>query len=794
MAPSQVPHQFPWRDAHSFFLLSPLMGFLSRAWSRLRGPGPPKPWLVEAVMSADQGEAGPEGEMKAALATYYPPWGGHPRGEPGDSGTAMEDGQSSWGTCPDLKANSSLPEAWGLSDKNDDEQGGKEAASIPMLLFGGQSAPWSPSLPRTLPDAPGEKGSEDAGVAEDKAIMFFTVPPSHWECCPGLEGEGGEAVNQVPRTPASPSSPGSRPRAWVYCSGEEEAQAKEEERTEKKETRKTSTSPSPVGSHPGVWECYSGQGPEEAHGGADPEPHASVLGPRPLHGTWQHQPNKIPVEDEEEEGEDSVSVEAEGPSATTSTSAFIKAWVCLPGEDTEDSEEDSDWGTAGEEGEAEGPSAIPPTSAFLRSWVHRPGEDSEEDSDDSGTAGEEGEAEGPFAIPPTSAFLRAWVHQPGEDSEEDSDDSGTAGEEGEAEGPFSFPPTSAFLRSWVHRPGEDSEEDSDDSGTAGEEGEAEGPFAIPPTSAFLRAWVHQPGEDSEEDSDDSGTAGEEGEAEGPFSFPPTSAFLRSWVHRPGEDSEEDSDDSGTAGEEGEAEGPSAIPPTNAFLRAWVHRPGEDSEEEEEDSDDWGTAGSGASSSLWAQSAFRGWTYPPGKETEGGDAAEEWGEAEPFRVAIYLPGEKPPLPWALPRLPLRLQRRLKSAETPTQHLDPETPQKARKVRFSEKVSIHFLVVWAGPAQAARRGPWEQFARDRSRFARRIAQAQEKLGPCLTPAARARAWARLGNPPPASLAAPAATTQTLPASSVQAMPLSHAVAAPSPLYVSVSPCLDLSGRRG
>lgn len=145
--------------------------------------------------------------------------------------------------------------------------------------------------------------------------------------------------------------------------------------------------------------------------------------------------------------------------------------------------------------------------------------------------------------------------------------------------------------------------------------------------------------------------------------------------------------------------------------------------------------------------------------------------------LYLVLSPPHHPW-LPRLSICLQ-----------------------VHFSDKVTVHLLVVWAGPAQAARKGPWEQLARDRSRFARRISRAQEELGPCLTPAARARAWARLSNPP-SSLGPILTPTHTLSCSSIspgspeQARPLSQAVAIPSPCPPgeAASSGLGLSGRRG
>uniref|UniRef100_A0A8C8YD91 Protein phosphatase 1 regulatory subunit 15A n=1 Tax=Prolemur simus TaxID=1328070 RepID=A0A8C8YD91_PROSS len=614
MAPGQAPHQaIPWRDAHPISLLYPLLGFFSRAWSLVRGPGPAKPWMVAAVTEADQGEA------KARLAGHHVPWVRHAQGEARDSGAPETNRETA-----NLKTSSSLLEAWGLSDG--DVYYEEEGTSVPkeqgLEFTDSKPAPLSLSLPiRALQGSdkkPGEEKSEEEGAAEDEGVTKFSYPLSHRVRCVAVHGEGdGEGVNNgAPRT--SRLSPGPKPSTWVYCPREEEDQATEEERRESKEAEKTSVSPSPAGSNPKAWEFCSGKKSgdkdevalEEAteQGDTEPEPHSSVPAQRLLLRSWENQPSKC-IEEDDEEDEDGALGAAE-----------------------------KDRG---------------------------------------------GEAEASPSIPSTSPFLKAWVYRPGEDTEE-----------------------------------EDEEEEDSDSGSAEEEGEAEPSPYIPSTSPFLKAWVYRPGEDTEEE----------------------------------EDEEEENSDLGSAEEEGEAEASPSIPCTSPFLKAWVYRPGEDTEEEEEEEEDKGddeAADSEPHPSLRSHSTLlRAWIYRPGEETEEEEAVEEWGEAEPcrFQVAIYVPGEKPPPPWSPPKLPLRLRRQLKFSETHTRDPDPETPLKARKVRFSEKVTVHFLYVWAGPAQAARRGPWEQLARDRSRFARRIAQAQEELGPCLTPDARARAWAPMLWPHP------------------------------------------------
>ncbi|XP_066484481.1 uncharacterized protein [Tiliqua scincoides] len=78
----------------------------------------------------------------------------------------------------------------------------------------------------------------------------------------------------------------------------------------------------------------------------------------------------------------------------------------------------------------------------------------------------------------------------------------------------------------------------------------------------------------------------------------------------------------------------------------------------------------------------------------------------------------------------------TTETPS--VSQEQSPVIKKVRFSPVVTIHNLIVWDYASRAARRGPWEEMARDRSRFSRRIAEVGAVLEPCLEKDHRAKAW--------------------------------------------------------
>lgn len=51
---------------------------------------------------------------------------------------------------------------------------------------------------------------------------------------------------------------------------------------------------------------------------------------------------------------------------------------------------------------------------------------------------------------------------------------------------------------------------------------------------------------------------------------------------------------------------------------------------------------------------------------------------------------------------------------------------QKVQFNDKPVIHHIFAWSFAYQAARKGPWEQYARDSDRFKQRIKQTEKKIG--------------------------------------------------------------------
>ncbi|KAI1887806.1 hypothetical protein AGOR_G00194150 [Albula goreensis] len=74
--------------------------------------------------------------------------------------------------------------------------------------------------------------------------------------------------------------------------------------------------------------------------------------------------------------------------------------------------------------------------------------------------------------------------------------------------------------------------------------------------------------------------------------------------------------------------------------------------------------------------------------------------------------------------------------------PQTGNKAgKKVRFSDDVKVRPLVAWRFASREARDGScWQEMARDRHRFQRRVQAASDVISPVLQPSHRASVWVR------------------------------------------------------
>lgn len=86
-----------------------------------------------------------------------------------------------------------------------------------------------------------------------------------------------------------------------------------------------------------------------------------------------------------------------------------------------------------------------------------------------------------------------------------------------------------------------------------------------------------------------------------------------------------------------------------------------------------------------------------------------------------------------------------AQTP-QPLPEETKKSKasttqKKVRFSPLVQVHVMRTWLFARQASRKGHWEEMARDRDRFRRRIQDTEQAIGHCFTQPHRERIRAYL-----------------------------------------------------
>ena len=54
----------------------------------------------------------------------------------------------------------------------------------------------------------------------------------------------------------------------------------------------------------------------------------------------------------------------------------------------------------------------------------------------------------------------------------------------------------------------------------------------------------------------------------------------------------------------------------------------------------------------------------------------------------------------------------------------------QVQFSPLVQVHVMRTWPFARQASRKGHWEEMARDRDRFRRRVQETEQAIGYCFT----------------------------------------------------------------
>ncbi|XP_054476213.1 protein phosphatase 1 regulatory subunit 15B [Anoplopoma fimbria] len=79
---------------------------------------------------------------------------------------------------------------------------------------------------------------------------------------------------------------------------------------------------------------------------------------------------------------------------------------------------------------------------------------------------------------------------------------------------------------------------------------------------------------------------------------------------------------------------------------------------------------------------------------------------------------------------------KQQSLPEEERENKTSSTQKKVRFSPLVQVHVMRTWPFARQASRKGHWEEMARDRDRFRRRVQETEPAIGHCFTEPHRER----------------------------------------------------------